>query len=74
MITTTILQLRDLRKDRSVSQLSDEINASAEMVRRWLRGDAQPRADRAETINQLFIELKKPKAEVSEANPFTGGK
>lgn len=74
MITTTILQLRELRKDRSVSQLSDEINASAEMVRRWLRGDAQPRADRAETIRQLFIELKKPKAEVSEANPFTGGK
>lgn len=74
MITPTILQLRELRKDRSVSQLSDEINASAEMVRRWLRGDAQPRADRAETIKQLFIELKKPKAEVSEANPFTGGK
>ena len=78
MVTTTIEQLRTLREDRSVRQLADEVGTSAEMIRRWLRGEAQPRADRAETIRQLFIELKKPKAEVSEANPFkrlfTGGK
>jgi transcriptional regulator with XRE-family HTH domain len=73
LVTTTIEQLRELREDRSVRQLADEVGTSAEMIRRWLRGEAQPRADRAETINQLFIELKS-KGKVSEANPFTGGK
>jgi len=65
VVTTTIEQLRVLREDRSVRQLADEVGTSAEMIRRWLRGEAQPRADRAETIRQLFIELKKPKAEVN---------
>ena len=51
MVTTTIKQLRALREDRSVRQLADEIGTSAEMVRRWLRGEAQPRVDRVEIIN-----------------------
>ena len=74
MITETTQQLRELREHHSVRELADEVGTSTEQVRRWLRGDAQPRADRIETIRQLFIELKKPKAEVSEANPFKGGK
>ncbi len=73
MVTTTIKQLRVLREDRSVRQLADEIGTSAEMVRRWLRGEAQPRVDRAETINDLYVNLT-GKVEVSAANPFTGGK
>ena len=73
MITETTQQLRALREHHSVRQLADEVGTSSEQVRRWLRGDAQPRADRVETIRQMFVELES-KGKVSEANPFTGGK
>jgi len=55
-ITETTQQLRELREHRSVRQLANEIGTSAEIVRRWLRGEAQPRADRAEIIRDMFSE------------------
>ena len=56
-ITETTQQLRALREHRSVRQLANEIGTSAEVVRRWLRGEAQPRADKAETIREMFSEI-----------------
>jgi len=53
-ITETTQQLRELREHRSVRQLANEIGTSAEIVRRWLRGEAQPRADRAEIIRDMY--------------------
>tara|TARA_Y100001934_G_C11675955_1_gene461123 strand:- start:12 stop:515 length:504 start_codon:yes stop_codon:yes gene_type:complete len=55
-ITETTQQLLALREHRSVRQLANEIGTSAEMVRRWLRGEAQPRVDTAETIREMFSE------------------
>ena len=69
MITQTTKQLIRLREDIPTRELADKIGTSAEMIRRWTRGEAQPRIDRVETINQLCEELGISVAP-SQANPF----
>lgn len=56
MITETTKQVRKLREEISARDLADIIGTSAEMVRRWQRGDAQPREDRIKQIDNLCVE------------------
>ena len=46
MITQTTKQLIRLREDIPTRELADKIGTSAEMKRRWTRGESQPRLDR----------------------------
>ena len=66
MITETTKQVRKLREEISARELADIIGTSAEMVRRWQRGDAQPREDRIKQIDNLCVERG---ISVAPANP-----
>lgn len=61
MISEATQQLGDLRNNYSVHQLADEIGTSHEMIRRWLRGESQPRVDYAGRIAELFYIIVKPR-------------